>query len=89
MAKPKFINVSVEIGYELRTVSLSEHEWGRVKSGHPLSKEIVDYYEGEEFTYKFNFNSSDYKVNSLVVTYEDADGFIGNIEDAFISEEIK
>ena len=86
MVKPKSVNVSVEIGYELRTVSLSELEWKKVRTGHSLSKEILDYYEGEEFTYEFHFNSSDYKGNSLVVTYDDADGFIGNIEDAFIEE---
>lgn len=86
MVKLKSINVSVEIGYELRTVSLSELEWKKVRSGHSLSKEIVDYHEGEEFTYEFNFNSSQHKGNSLVVTYDDADGFIGNIEDAIIND---
>ena len=86
MQKIKTINLSVEVGYELRTVSLSELEWKKVRSGHSLSKEIVDYYEGEEFTYEFHFNSSDYKGNSLVVTYDDADGFIGNIEDAIIND---
>ena len=87
MSEIKEINISVEIGSELRTVSLSELEWKHIQSGHSLSKEVVDYYEGEEFTYKFNFNSSQHKGNSLVVTYDDADGFIGNIEDAIIDEQ--
>lgn len=87
MVKLKSIDISVVIGYELRTVSLSELEWERIQSGHFLSKEVVDYYEGEEFTYKFIFNSSQRNGSSLVVTYDDADGFIGNIEDAIIDEQ--
>ena len=86
MSEIKEINISVEIGYEIRTVSLSELEWKKIQSGHPLSKEIVDHYEGEEFTYEFHFNSSQHEGNSLVVTYDDADGFIGNIDDAIIDE---
>ena len=84
MSKKKEISISVEIGYELRTVSLSETEWTRVQSGDVLLKEVVDYYEGEEFTYVFHFNTELHQGNSLVVTYEDADGFIGNIEDAIL-----
>lgn len=84
MSKKKEISISVEIGYELRTVSLSETEWKRVQSGDVLLKEVVDYYEGEEFTYVFHFNTGLHQGNSLVVTYEDADGFIGNIEDAIL-----
>ena len=84
MTRPKSIGLSVEIGYELRTVSLSDLEWSRVQSGHALSKEVVDYYEGEEFTYVFHFNSEIHQGNSLVVTCEDADGFIGCIEDAHL-----
>ena len=87
MPEMKEINISVEIGYELRTVSLSELEWERVQKGQHLSKEVVDCYEGEEFTYEFNFNSGQHKGNSLVVTYDDADGFIGNIEDAIIDKQ--
>ena len=87
MPKLKTINVSVEVGDELRTVSLTELEWKRIQAGENLTKEIEDYYEGEEFSYEFHFNSSQHEGNSLVVTYDDADGFIGNIEDAFIDEQ--
>lgn len=86
MRKLETINVSVEVGYELRTVSLTELEWKSVQAGEPLTKEIEDYYEGEKFTYEFHFNSEYYKGNSLVVTYDDGDGFIGGIEDAYIDE---
>ena len=86
MRKLKTINVSVEVGCELRTVSLTELEWNSVQAGETLTKGIKDYYEGEEFIYKFHFNSSQREGNSLVVTYDDADGFIGNIEDAIIND---
>lgn len=86
MRKLETINVSVEVGYELRTVSLTELEWKSVQAGETLTKGIKDYYEGEEFTYEFHFNSEYYKGDSLVVTYDDGDGFIGSIEDAYIDE---
>ena len=86
MRKLKTINVSVEVNYELKTVSLTELEWKSVQAGETLTKGIKDYFEGEEFTYEFHFNSSQRKGNSLVVTYDDADGFIGNIEDAIIND---
>ena len=78
-------NITVEIGYELRTVSLTEKEWKRVKSGDHLIKSTQDSYEGELFTYQFEFNGDAYKDATLVVTYDDGGtGFIGNIEDAII-----
>mgnify|MGYP001472781884 CR=1 FL=1 len=78
------ILVSVEIGYDLRTVELTPQEWEAVQRGQHLIREVEDYYEGEAFTYVFAFN--DRKGSSLVVTYDDADRFIGDIEDAIIGE---
>ena len=79
----KRYNVTVEIGYELRTVSLTEKEWKRVKSGDYLIKSTQDSYEEELFTYQFEFNGDNYEDATLVVTYDDGGtGFIGNIEDA-------
>ena len=81
----KRYNISVEIGYELRTVSLLESEWKCVKSGDHLVKTTQDYYEGELFTYEFEFNGDAYEDATLVVTYDDGGtGFIGDIEDAII-----
>ena len=78
-------NVTVEIGYELRTVSLTEKEWNFVKSGNHLIKSTQDSYEGELFTYQFEFNGDAHEDATLVVTYDDGGtGFIGNIEDAII-----
>ena len=78
------IQVSVEIGYDLRTVELTSDEWTAVQNGENLVREVVDYYEGEEFTYVFIFN--DREGSSLHVTYDDGDGFIGDIRDAIISK---
>jgi hypothetical protein len=87
MAK-KVINLSVEVGYELRTVSLTEEEYAYIKSGKQLVKEVEDHYEGEKFTYEFNFNNPTFENDTLVVSYDGADGFIGEIEDAYINEEL-
>ena len=76
------IRVSVEIGHDLRTVELTPQEWEAVQRGQRLVQEVEDYYEGEAFTYVFAFNERE--GSSLVVTYDDADGFIGDIEDAII-----
>lgn len=78
-------NVTVEIGYELRTVSLTKKEWNFVKSGNHLIKSTQDSYEGELFTYEFEFNGDAYEDATLVVTYDGGGtGFKGDIEDAMI-----
>ena len=96
MGSPKIINVSVPIGYDYRTVQLSELEWKRVQQGKELIKEVEDSYEGYDYIYTFDFNSNRQKGSSLVVTHEPvedeghpsgATGFIGNIEDAEIDIE--
>jgi hypothetical protein len=81
----KTYSLSVEVGYELRSVTLTEEELGQVRLGMPLSKEIVEPYEGEMFTYLFQFNvDPEYQ---LSVTYDDGGvGFLGSIDDAYIDE---
>jgi hypothetical protein len=76
------IRISVEIGYELRSVELTSQEWEDVQKGTRLNREVVDCYEGEAFRYVFAFN--DRKGSTLVVTYDDADGFIGDIGDVLV-----
>jgi hypothetical protein len=76
------VTVSVEIGYERRTVELSNSEWKSVLAGDTLIREVEGYYEGDLFAYIFQFNSR--AGNSLVVTYDDADAFIGKIADAVV-----
>ncbi len=96
MGSLKTINVSVTVGYDLRSVQLTELEWKMVQEGKELVKEVEDSYEGEDFIYTFMFNSNYDEGYSLVVTYEPvedgmglygATGFIGNIEDAYIHVE--
>ena len=85
----KKINVSVEVGYDLRTITLTEKQWQSVKSGKKLIKSVKDYYEGEPFTYRFCFNENleTDENSSLVVTYDDLGvGFTGKIEDALVNE---
>ena len=89
----KKINVSVEIGYELRTVELTQKEWDNVNKGEYLSKSIEDIYDGEVFVYEFQFNPENPKDSTLYVTYtrkgddDYGEGFIGNIGGAMIHEE--
>jgi len=91
MASPVTVDVSVSVGYELRTISLTDLEWKKVKEGGKLVKEMEDYYEGEEFIYTFFFNDDEKDGHSLIVTYEmvndcgsGATGYLGSIEDAHI-----
>jgi hypothetical protein len=87
----KTYSLSVEVGYELRSVTLTEEELRHVRSGEPLTKTVEDLYEGDEYTFTFEFNQDpDY---SLKVTYQQADdiltagdGFLGDIEDACLDE---
>lgn len=74
--------ISVSIGYDLRTVEVSAGDWKAIERGEAKIFEVEDYYEGELFTYLFEFNIS--AKHSLVVTYGDADGYLGDISDALI-----
>ena len=80
----KTYSLSVEVGYELRSVVLTLDELNNVRAGLPLSREVEDYYEGECFNYLFKFNQD--PENSLTVTYDSGVGFLGDIEDAVIEE---
>jgi len=78
------IQVSVEVGYDLRTVELTHDEWAAVQNGQHLLRKVVDYYEGDAFADVFAFN--DQQGYSLVVTCGDTDRFIGDIGDAITGE---
>jgi hypothetical protein len=78
------INLGVQIGYETQTISLTSTEWLAVKGGVHFVKDAKGFYEGKEFTYTWYFNDSRFIKDSLVVTYDDGEGFHGSIEDAFL-----
>jgi hypothetical protein len=88
----KNVCISVEIGYELRSVTLTQSEWSAVKAGKPLSKEIEEPYEEKLFVYTFSFNGEEQPNANLYVTYREegegwdgGEGFIGMIEDASVN----
>ena len=38
------IRVSVEVGYDLRSIELTPEEWASVQTGQNLVREVIDYY---------------------------------------------
>lgn len=78
--------LSVEIGYEVRSVELTETEWESIQRGETLARSVDDSYEGETVTYEWQLNSADYGIDTLVVTYDDAVGFKGSIEDGWVED---
>ncbi len=87
------MSISVEIGYELRSVTLTESQWSDVKAGKSLLKEVEEPYEEKLFVYTFSFNGGEQPNANLYVTYREeeegwdgGEGFIGMIEDASVNE---
>jgi len=81
--------ITVEWGYDLHSITLTERNWRRVKAGKPLSIRGKGYhYEGEFFWDYWQFSTT--SKGSLLVGYgEDCGvGFDGELKDADI-EEIK
>ena len=87
----KTYTLSIAVGYDLRSVVLTDNELTLIRTGKSLTKEVDDYYEGEEYTYTFEFNQDpDY---SLKVNYQQGDdiltagdGYLGDIDDAIVLE---
>ena len=87
----KIFSLSIEVGYEFRSISLTEDELKQIRAGEKLTKEMVGMNEGEEYTYTFEFNQDpDY---SLKVSYQQGDdvltagdGYLGDIDDAIVLE---
>lgn len=81
----RMITLTVPVGNETRSVTLTVDEWDSVKSGRYLLKSASEFYEGDEFVYKWYFNDPRFSETSLIVEYDDAEGFIGSINDALTS----
>jgi hypothetical protein len=79
------ITISVSVGNESQSVRLTYIEWAAVQGGECLVKSEVGVYEGQSFTYEWHFNDSQYSPSTLVVTYDDGEGFIGSISDAWLN----
>ncbi len=77
--------LNIAIGNETQSVKMTRDEWNNVQSGQPLLKESVGFYEGDEFTYSWCFNDPRFLDSSLVVLYDEGVGFLGSIQDAWLS----
>jgi len=82
----KRFEVSVEFGTDFQSVILREDEWLKVKPGGVLTKRFRDFIEGESYIFKYQFNSKEYPEHTLVMHYDEGEGFMGDIEDAYVNE---
>ena len=69
--------ISVSWGNDLYRCPMSERTWNRVKAGKALTRVEPFIYEGKRFKANWCFNYSGF--GSLLVTYDDAVGFEGNL----------
>jgi len=51
-----------------------------------LTKRFRDTAEGESYIFKYQFNSKQYPEHTLVMHYDEGEGFMGDIEDAYVNE---
>ena len=78
------IKINVSVGNETQSVRLAASEWQAVQGGAFLVKSEEGVYEGQSFTYEWHFNDPHYSQSTLVVTYDEGEGFIGSISDAWL-----
>ncbi len=79
------VTLNIKVGHEIQSLKMSHDEWRAVQSGEPLVRDSAGFYEGEEFKYTWRFNDPRCPTTSLVVLYDDAEGFSGSIEDGWLS----
>ena len=77
--------LNIGIGNETQSLELTREEWNNVQVGQPLLKESLGFYEGTEFNYTWCFNDPRFPETSLVVLYDEGEGFLGDIQDAWLS----
>ncbi len=78
------ITLNISVGYEIQSLVLTKNQWKSINEGAFLVKTQKGVYEGEDFVYEWHFNDPQYPDSSLVVTYDDGDGFMGSISDAWL-----
>ncbi len=79
------VTVNITVGYEVQSVQLTANEWKAVQGGAFLVRSKEGFYEGQSYIYEWHFNDPQFPHSTLVVTYEDSDGYIGSISDAWLS----
>ena len=72
----KQFQLSVPFGNDLHSLILTENEMKKFNQG-VLTKRFRDTMEGV-YIFKYQFNSKQHPEHSLVIYYDDAEGFIGN-----------
>jgi hypothetical protein len=77
--------LNIGIGNETQSIELTRKEWSNVQVGQALLKNSLGFYEGEEINYIWCFNDPRFLDTSLVVLYDEGEGFIGSIQDAWFS----
>ena len=84
-ALPKKIELSVEWGYEIHTLSVTPSVWAKIVAGEEIVQKSRGAYEGAQFWIEWSFNCSG--VQTLSVKYGDDGGvgYEGNIYDLHIS----
>lgn len=82
----KQFKLSVPFGSDLHSIILTEEEMNKIQSGGVLTKRFRESVEEESYIFKYQFNSKQHPEHTLVMYYDDAEGFIGDLSDAYISE---
>jgi hypothetical protein len=79
------ITTKVLVGYEAQSLRLTASEWQAAQDGVFLVKREEGVYEGQSLVYEWHFNDPHYPQSTLVVTYDDCEGFLGSISDAWLN----
>ena len=80
----KKYELSVPFGNDLHSVILTQQELEKVQSGGVLTKQFKDTMEGESYIFQYHFNKQ--HKHSIAMYYDDGEGFVGDLSEAFINE---
>ena len=78
------ITLNIAVGYETQSISLTKGEWQAVQNGSTLIKNAEGIYERQDFTYEWHFNAPQYPQSTLVVLYDEGEGYVGSISDTWL-----
>jgi hypothetical protein len=79
------VTVNITVGYEPQNIRLTAYEWKAIQGGAFLIKSEEGFYEGQSYTYEWHFNDPQFPQSTLVVTYDDGEGFVGSINDTWLT----